>query len=100
MYVRELKEIVKDCDDMAIVRVSGEDVGTIFADRNQGFISLDYSEPSEFLEWDHEHQRPDLYYFVSLLRDRSEDENNVARFKVALGGDLILLCGSEKFKGF
>ncbi len=44
--------------------------------------------------YNHEHQRPDLYYFISLLRDPSVDEEDIARFKVAflLGGiDIVTL---------
>jgi hypothetical protein len=47
-------------------------------------IDFDNSVPL----YNHEHQRPDLYYFVSLLRDRSDDDEDIARFKMAflLGG--------------
>ena len=30
--------------------------------------------------YNHEHQRPDYYYFVSLLRDREFKENDIRRF--------------------
>lgn len=38
--------------------------------------------------YNHEHQRPDFYYFVSLLRDRRRSETDVYRFTHAfiLGG--------------
>jgi hypothetical protein len=44
--------------------------------------------------YNHEHQRPDYYYFVSLLRARDADESDVRRFTAAflLGGiDLLTL---------
>lgn len=44
--------------------------------------------------YNHEHQRPDYYYFVSLLRSRDGDERDIRRFTAAflLGGvDLITL---------
>jgi len=38
--------------------------------------------------YNHEHQRPNYYYFVSLLRDRNSAESDIYRFKEAfiLGG--------------
>ena len=47
-------------------------------------INFDNSVPL----YNHEHQRPDFYYFVSLYRVRGEDEQDIARFREAylLGG--------------
>src|SRR5690554_8220310 len=33
--------------------------------------------------YNHEYQRPDFYYFISLLRDRESDQNDIRRFKMA-----------------
>jgi hypothetical protein len=33
--------------------------------------------------YNHEHQRPDYYYFVSLLRDREYQNNDIRRFREA-----------------
>ena len=33
--------------------------------------------------YNHEHQRPDWYIFVSLLRDTSADKNDISRFREA-----------------
>lgn len=53
-------------------------------------ISYDNSVPL----YNHEHQRPSYYYFISLLRDPTFDDEDINRFKMAflLGGiDIVTL---------
>lgn len=56
-------------------------------------ISYDNSVPL----YNHEHQRPDYYYFISLLRDQTYDDEDVNRFKKAflLGGIDIATLDQE-----
>lgn len=59
-------------------------------------ISYDNSVPL----YNHEHQRPDYYYFISLLRDPTCDGEDINRFKMAflLGGIDILTLDREGTK--
>ena len=55
--------------------------------KDRTVVPKDYFDNSVPL-YNHDHQRPDYYYFVSLLRDKSIDENDPRRFVKAfiLGG--------------